>query len=453
MSGKKGKVRRVFKTLQMSVSGQPPMPSAKPRKGPLRHVKFKKLDHFSGVNLAQAAKGMARPMRWNTVKSGFSTRMRGSDFLTAITIGGTAAAAGDVLYTSVVNPSALGVGRLNTLARLYERYKFHSLKFRYAPVANAQVTGQLIGYVDYDTMDDPSGTTGAQNLQRAGAAYGEKPVQVWQGSVDPVFWEIKDDKLMTDLYCESDGTDPRLTNQGRFVLLAASAIASGVPCGNIYLDYDIEFVVPQLDNSTQNGYGFKQSGGGTLNAANPFGTVRAPESWSNLLVTCTSTVMSLPAGSYSVSAKLVGTGITTFNLTSSGTNVVTISGGTYAVSSTNGVGWIQCYSSVPFTLTPSVTATTVTESTWCVSLLPANAFSLSAKRMQTLARLRRQVDQLCSLVEMKEEKAEASQSTSSATSSSMQSVATQATSPPINLADILSGKTKVDEGYCLVKKS
>jgi len=87
----------------------------------------------------------SNPMRMPRVSTrsrqdGSCCRIKGTDFLTSVNISGTAAAAGDVLVSQVVNPKMLGVARLATMSQLYERYKFRSLKFRYSPVANATVS-------------------------------------------------------------------------------------------------------------------------------------------------------------------------------------------------------------------------------------------------------------------------------------------------------------------------
>jgi len=353
----------------------------------------------SGPSLANPAKRMMHPMSMNSGRrsknDSASCRIHGTDFLTAVTIGGTNAAAGDVLISQVVNPAQLGVSRLATMAKLYERYKFRSLKFRYAPVANAQVTGQLIGYVDYDTYDDPTGISGVQNLQRAAAHYGEKPVQVWQGSEKPVFWEIKDVDPMTDLYVDSDGSDPRWTNQGRFVLLAASAIASGVPCGNIYLDYDIEFFIPQLEETPSTGYGSMWLGATSMTAANPFGTAPTQKTWNNLPVSLSSaSVFTLKQGTYIVTFSLTGTVITAESITPSSGITATVFDSGYKIPTDQKSLLHTVQYTVPQgggTLTYSVTATTVTAATASFSLAPSNAVTLTARKLANIARLLRMV--------------------------------------------------------------
>lgn len=360
------------------------------------------------VGVASPAKPMMRPMsigsargrprlRGRPTRSDSQCRIRGTDYLTNITIGASPAAAGDVLFTTVVNPKTLAIARLATMSTLFERYKFKSLKFRYAPTCPTTTAGQLLGYVDYDTYDDPTGLTGIQNLQRGAAHYGEKPTQVWEGSDKPIFWEIKDVDPMTDLYVDSDGTDPRWTNQGRFVLLAASAITATTACGNIYLDYDIEFYIPQIELTPTNGFSYKIRGGGTMSAADLFGTAPTIAVWNNLPVVHAlgTNSFTLPPGSYDVCGYVVGTTL----------SIVTMGGGTsvdafVCVSSDakNSTFTKQFYSAAPVTFAMSMTAATVTETQLIINLLPSTAMTLSQRRLD---RLSKTVDSFSDLSELK----------------------------------------------------
>lgn len=351
------------------------------------------------TGLAPRATNPARPFKVTSGRrlDGSSCRIKGTDFLTAVTIGATAAAAGDVLISQIVNPAQLGLARLMTMAKLYERYKFRSLKFRYSPVANATVSGQIIGYVDYDTYDDPTGISGVQNLQRAAAHYGEKPVQIWQGSERPVFWEIKDVDPMTDLYVDSDGTDPRWTNQGRFVLLAASAIASTTACGNIYLDYDIEFYIPQVESTPSGGYGYNLIGaGGSFSQSSYFGAAPTAKSWNNLPVSYASNVFTVPAGCYLAAGWITGTVLAP--------TVATTGTGLDAYLDTNSAGtrstWMKTwYSTGTTSLTFAGTATSVTGSGIYISLLPSNAVSLTMRKLCQVTRLLKAIGDVDSIRE------------------------------------------------------
>lgn len=340
----------------------------------------------SGVSVAYNASNFMKPMSQRSSSDGHMCRFKGTDFLTAVTIGASNAAAGDVLYTTVVNPKTLGISRLATVAQLWERYKFKRLRFRYAPVCPSTTAGQLIGYVDYDTYDDPTGISGVQNLQRAAAHYGEKPVQVWQGEEKPVSWDIKDIDPLTDLYVDSDGTDPRWTNQGRFVLLAASAVAANTACGNIYLDYDIEFYIPQLEMTPSNGFGFSIVGGGSFSTSAMLGSTPAGATWNNIPYSLSGNVISLQAGSYLVWDLIQGTTIAAHGFTSTGTIGYGPLGVINAAANASTVFGLV-YSSVPFTITLSSTAASVTAGRVYVGLLPTTALTLKQRRVDQISRM------------------------------------------------------------------
>lgn len=345
---------------------------------------------------SRSMQGLA-PIARNPMK-GVKTKMaasschtKGTDYLCSINVGATAAAAGDVLYTTVVNPSTLGVSRLATFSRLYERYKFRSLKFRYAPVANATVSGQLIGYVDYDTYDDPTGVSGVQNLQRAAAHFGEKPVQVWQGSEKPVFWEIKDIDPMTDLYVDTDGSDARWTNQGRFVLLAASTIGANQACGNIYIDYEIDFYIPQVEISNANGAATKLTGTTDNTTSAILGTSIAAASWSSIPYSMTGNVLTLPPGSYLIVTRIGGTGVSALANSSDGTTVYAIN--SYLTGTTGATAWIQAWSLNTLKITFSaVTSTSIASGMIYICQFPRDAISISERKLarieQVLNRLK-----------------------------------------------------------------
>lgn len=338
--------------------------------------------------LAPFAKNPMRPQRTKISRDGSSCRIRGTDFLTAVTISGTAATAGDVLISQIVNPAQLGVARLATMAKLYERYKFKSLKFRYSPVANATISGQVIGYVDYDTYDDPTGSSGTQNLQRAAAHYGEKPVQIWQGSEKPVFWEIKDVDPLTDLYIDSDGSDPRWTNQGRFILLAASAIAANTPCGNVYLDYDIEFYIPQIEVTPSVGYASKFTGSTSCTTSAILGTAIAGSTWNNLPLSAkpTGNTFTVHPGSYLITLEVHGTTISATRLAAaSGVEVNSVADCLFSTSI--GLAQLQLDTSTTSVVTLSASAAAISTSTLYVTLLNRNASTVNARKLALMERM------------------------------------------------------------------
>jgi hypothetical protein len=170
-----------------------------------------------------------------------STRCSGSDLLANLSTS-TEVKAGDVMLNVLINPIALGVKRLGTEASLWKRWAINNLRFEYAPIAPYTVGGQLIGYVDYDPLDDPTSGTATERLQRAASSYGEKPFQVSQSAS----WTMTKVKQSSPLYVDSDtAPDIQLAHAGRLVVLAGSVLGASTALGNLIMHYDITFQMPQ----------------------------------------------------------------------------------------------------------------------------------------------------------------------------------------------------------------
>jgi hypothetical protein len=422
--------------------------TSKSTKSQIKKVKAKpKASKTKGLFLAPFASNPMRPVRMQTSRDGSRCRIIGTDFLTSVSIGATAAVAGDVLVNQVVNPAVLAVARLATMSKLYERYKFRSLKFRYKPAANATISGSILGYVDYDTQDDPAGLSGVQNLQRAAAHYGENDVQLWGGN-QPVYWEIKDVDPLTDLYVDSDGTDPRWTNQGRFVLLASTAIAANTPCGNIYIDYDIEFFIPQLELSPTTGYAYRLTAGSSgCTTSAIFGTTPAQATWSNLPITYAANVFTIPKGSYLCTFTGNGGTVTNVSMTTTGTTVNGVGGDYINVAATVGVAWLHVYATSSFTVTVAMTAASVSNATMYICLLPSDALTLSGRKLAAIERLLKSCGDLSHFEkESKQLIVRSSSSSSSTASSSTQSSVSSVANAP-------TFKSLINEDYVVVKRS
>jgi hypothetical protein len=177
-------------------------------------------------------------------KYGTCDVLRGTELLQAIGTAGTDAESGDILSRILINPSNFNNTRLNQFAPLYQRYRFRKLLFLYEPVCPATTQGQLIGFGDYDvdnliTEDTPT------NINIAAAHFGQEVCQVWEARAFP--FGVVDD--FTTLFCRISDAEARLIYQGVYYLFAASDIAADTACGNLYIDYEIEFYVPQLDAS------------------------------------------------------------------------------------------------------------------------------------------------------------------------------------------------------------
>jgi len=169
--------------------------------------------------------------------------LTGTDLLGTVSLP-DAATAGDILFKQEISPSKFASTRLAQFADLYQRYRFRRIEFVYEPVANATQSGQLLGYADFD-IDNQLVRNDPTNLQIGAAHQGQAITQIWQ----PMVFDMGQVFTFTDLYTEQgqgDGSDPRLSVQGIFYLLAASAIPANQALGNIYVRYEIEFSIPFL---------------------------------------------------------------------------------------------------------------------------------------------------------------------------------------------------------------
>lgn len=324
------------------------------------------------VGLAPNATNPRTKQRMSSSKDGHSCRFRGTDFVQSVS-SGTGLSAGQVLISLPANPRMIGVSRLAIGSSVWERFKFRSLKFHYAPIANATQTGSLIGYVDYDVNDAPTGT-GDANLQRAFAHYGSQSCQIWGDPSKRTSWELKDIDPLTDLYIDSPSEDPHWTSQGRFVLLSASTVAASLPLGNIFVEYDVEFFVPQIEVTPVSGTGALILGGGVMSASDNLGSSSTTASWSNLTVGRVGNVLSLPAGAYLVVKDIDGTAIGAQTMVlSSGVSTFYSYSAEANAGATHAIGFGAYSSTAPFTITLTGTATTVTQCDVFVVMLPSTA--------------------------------------------------------------------------------
>jgi hypothetical protein len=164
----------------------------------------------------------------------------GTELISVVDVASTGNS-GDILKRVMVNPSNFANTRLVQFAPLFQRYRFRKLLFHYVPIANATVNGQVIGFCSYDvdnilTTDDPV------NVQIAAAQIYQRNNQVWEPQTYPA--GILDN--YTTLFTNLGTGEARLIYQIIFYLIAASTIQVG-QLGNIYIEYECEFSIPQLN--------------------------------------------------------------------------------------------------------------------------------------------------------------------------------------------------------------
>lgn len=165
----------------------------------------------------------------------------GTEFLKTITSKEVGNTQGAILFSVPINPANFPLTRIAQFAPLYQRYRFRKLNFIYGAIANETISGQVIGFGDYD-VDNMLTTDSAANMNQAAAHVGERVNQISEHAKYP--FGIRDS--YTSLYTSLTEAEARLIYQGVFYLLAASAIDNNIQLGNIYIEYEVEFSINQL---------------------------------------------------------------------------------------------------------------------------------------------------------------------------------------------------------------
>lgn len=223
------------------------------------------------------------------------------------------------------------------IAMNFESYKFVDLKFIYSPVCSTLTKGSVNLALDYDVTDYPP--TSKQQMMS------------YQGAVRTAPWdEITLDvkkvnlaNLVKERNCRSHDipdTDPRLFDVACLYLARSGCADSGAVLGELYVEYTVDLMIPQLDEHVSPYDSAKLTGGGVFSLPIPLGTgvtnTNADEN-RPILVAGNNGVNSVlhfkKPGEYLLSTKFSGTGMNTTypTLEAIGETLATFSNVTQAV--------------------------------------------------------------------------------------------------------------------------
>lgn len=199
---------------------------------------------------------------------------------------------------------------LSIIAQAWEEYEFHSLKFHYFTRTGTSVPGSVLMVVDYDAADDPP--------------VGEQVASAYEGAVEDAPWKdislnvrkaamigpakkhfLRNAALPANL-------DIKTYDVGQFFLCTLDGTA--VPWGKIWVEYDVEFTIPQLPPSGGTvvlGGTISSNGGETT--LSPFGTNPAINIQSvGIDMDNSSTLTFSRPGTYLCAYQVTGVGLTAF---------------------------------------------------------------------------------------------------------------------------------------------
>jgi len=173
-------------------------------------------------------------------------RMRGREFLTAVTTGNISFTRGAVMYAVPISPSAIPDQRLLLMSQLYTRYIFKTFRVTYEPTAGTQNGGSIMMYGDYDPEQNGSIYGGDGNLRYA-YTHDCAENSIWEHQSVTITDEAYNDMLYVD-----PSTELRWCVQGNFWMLASGAITQPLELGKLILDYEIDFALPDYGGVVTN---------------------------------------------------------------------------------------------------------------------------------------------------------------------------------------------------------
>lgn len=172
---------------------------------------------------------------------------RGMDLIASVTPAGTVHAAGEVVYSALVDGRDMFQGtRLARFFDLYEKYCFKRIRFHWAPCVSSSTQGGIMLAYDKDASD-PTPSADFHGLQQYAAMEGARQASVWS--------ELSVDCLLSDtqnFYYTNEaipGTnDERLYAQGQLYAVLTNAVTypANLPLGNIWCEWECLLMDPQL---------------------------------------------------------------------------------------------------------------------------------------------------------------------------------------------------------------
>lgn len=177
-------------------------------------------------------------------------RLAGNQFLCGLNLYNVDAAVGQRLGVKMMQPEALG-SLLAKFAKLFEQDKFNHLKVVYKPLLSSLTQGG-IGFWHQNDMDVDLNIVGESVLKQAATHQAFTDGNVWTA----MSLDIKPSDTVKSYWSDSAGQFEDET-QGLFQIIATGGLSAAQLVGEVghfYLEYDITFWAPSLDNSVDDAF-------------------------------------------------------------------------------------------------------------------------------------------------------------------------------------------------------
>lgn len=246
-----------------------------------------------------------RPMQFGQPtfvgRSGHSTIVAHREFVADV----TCSTAFSVAYSSKVNPGLENVFPwLGTFARKFESYRFRRLTFSYEPMVATSQPGNIYLAFDYDALDrDPA------NKMELTSYSGCIKSQAWAPC--RLTADIRDlEKMVRERYTRGPAMPANADGKtyDACKVIVASFGGNGNATGEVYVDYEVELITPQVDVDSFLDESVAITANGGISKATPFGD--APTLSGYLPVVASGSRLTLKeAGEYLVTFNYGGTGL------------------------------------------------------------------------------------------------------------------------------------------------
>jgi len=170
------------------------------------------------------------------------TRVAGSQFLDLVQTGEQNGAQGNRLTFRFLNPEALG-SLLEKQSNTYEQSKFNHCKVVYKPIVPATTAG-AIAFWFQNEIDENQTENGLELIQQASTRQAFVDTTVW----NPAAIDIDPSSLLKKYWNDASG-EFGMEIQGMVVVCASGALAALSTFGHLYLEYDVTFWSPSIDQS------------------------------------------------------------------------------------------------------------------------------------------------------------------------------------------------------------
>jgi len=290
----------------------------------------------------------------------------------------SSATEGEVLFNQLISPELIGA-RLKGFSKLYDRYYFQRMTFKYVPLispANANANGGIVMAIDYDPAD-PAPAPNRSGLNSAFSSEFAEENAVFSSGIMPA----KRINPRKDYYIDDNGLDNRWSKQARFYVFASGNLTAGT-YGDLIFEYAVHLFSPQ-NNPPADEMGGSIVGAGTRDHTNLLGTAAVVDAQArNISIDASGVVTFNAAGNILASLQIGGTSLGSVTIPAGWTSTANIlnSGATVSLTS------LRKYVEAGETVGPFLSAgtPTISSSAFRVAVAPYNSLSLSGKQQEAL---------------------------------------------------------------------